>query len=120
MSYGTAQMGDTLRIDSGVELARPDDPPDYTPLKMVVQAARDVLPIGALVRDSEWVGSRPSTADGLPIIGRAHRHPQLFFAFGHGHIGLSTGPVTGRIIAALIADEPQPLPITPFAIERFA
>jgi D-amino-acid dehydrogenase len=120
MSYGAAQMGDTLRIDSGVELARPDDPPDYTPLKMVVQAARDVLPIGALVRDSEWVGSRPSTADGLPIIGRAQRHPQLFFAFGHGHIGLSTGPVTGRIIAALIADEPQPLPITPFAIERFA
>jgi D-amino-acid dehydrogenase len=120
MNYGAAQMGDTIRICTGIELARPDDPPDYTQLKLATQAAREFLPIGAAVRDSEWVGSRPSTADGLPVIGRARRHPRLLFAFGHGHIGFSTGPVTGRIVAALLANEPLPVPIAPFAIERFA
>lgn len=120
MNYGAAQMGDTVRLCSGVELARPDDPPDHRQLKLATERARSALPIGAPVKDSEWVGSRPSSADGLPIIGRSRRHPQLFFAFGHGHVGLSTGPVTGRIIAALVADETPPVPIAPFAIERFA
>lgn len=119
MNYGAAQMGNSIRILTGIELARPDDPPNYTQLKLAMQEARDVLPVGAAVRDSEWVGSRPSTADGLPVIGRAPRHPQLLFAFGHGHIGFSTGPVTGRIVAALIVDEPLPVPIARFAIERF-
>jgi D-amino-acid dehydrogenase len=112
-------MGNTIRICTGIELARPDDPPDYTQLNLAAQPARGVLPIGAAVRGSEWVGSRPSTADGLPVIGRADRHPQLYFAFGHGHIGFSTGPITGRIIAALIANEPSPVPIAPFAAARF-
>jgi glycine/D-amino acid oxidase-like deaminating enzyme len=120
MNYGAAQMGDTIRICTGIELARPDDPPDYTQLKLATRAAREFLPMGAAVRDSEWVGSRPSTADGLPVIGRARRHPRLLFAFGHGHIGFSTGPLTGRIVAALVADEAPPVPIAPFAIERFA
>jgi D-amino-acid dehydrogenase len=119
MNYGAAQMGNTIRLCTGIELARTDDSPDYTQLKLATQPARGVLPIGAVVRDSEWVGSRPSTADGLPVIGRACRHPQLFFAFGHGHIGFSTGPITGRIIAALIANEVPPVPIAPFAAARF-
>lgn len=120
MNYGAAQMGDTVRLCTGIELARPDDPPDSTQLRLATQAARGVLPIGEAVRDSEWVGSRPSTADGLPIIGRARRHPHLLFAFGHGHIGFSTGPLTGRIVSSLIAGEEPAVPIAPFAIERFA
>ena len=120
MNYGAARMGDTVRLCTGIELARPDDPPDYTQLKLATAAARSVLPIGAAVPGSEWVGSRPSTADGLPVIGRARRHPRLLFAFGHGHIGFSTGPITGRIVAGLITEEPPPVPIGPFAIERFA
>ena len=120
MNYGAAQMGDSIRLCTGIELARPDDAPDYTQLKLAMRAARLILPVGAALHDSEWVGSRPSTADGLPIIGRAPRHPQLLFAFGHGHIGFSTGPLTGRIIGALITDEAPPVPISPFAIGRFA
>ncbi|MGH8314818.1 MAG: NAD(P)/FAD-dependent oxidoreductase [Steroidobacterales bacterium] len=119
MNYGAAQMGNTIRLCTGIELARPDDPPDHTQLKLAAQPARAVLPIGAAVRGSEWVGSRPSTGDGLPVIGRAARHPQLFFAFGHGHIGFSTGPITGRIVAGLISDEPSPVPITAFSAARF-
>ena len=119
MNYGAARMGNTIRLCTGIELARTADPPDYTQLKQATQPARGVLPIGAAVEGSEWVGSRPSTADGLPVIGRSRRHPQLLFAFGHGHIGFSTGPVTGRIVAALVAGESPPVPIDPFAIERF-
>ena len=120
MNYGAAQMGDRIRILTGIELARPDDSPDYTQLRLAAQAARGVLPVGEAVGGSEWVGSRPSTADGLPVIGRAPHHPRLVFAFGHGHIGFSTGPVTGRIVAALLADEPPPVPVGPFSVARFA
>jgi D-amino-acid dehydrogenase len=53
------------------------------------------------------------------VIGRAPRHPNVIFAFGHGHIGLSTGPVTGRIVADLVDGRPPPVPLEPYRPERF-
>ena len=75
--------------------------------------------MGEPVEAEPWCGSRPSTPDGLPVIGRAPRHPNLIFAFGHGHIGLSTGPITGRAVADLVDRRTPPIPLAPFAPERF-
>jgi D-amino-acid dehydrogenase len=55
----------------------------------------------------------------LPVIGRAARHRRLIFAFGHGHIGLSTGPVTGRLVADLLSHRPAEIDIGPYAAQRF-
>ena len=63
--------------------------------------------------------SRPSTPDGLPVIGEAPRHRGLFFAFGHGHIGLSNGPITGQVIGDLLLGREAAFDLAPFSATRF-
>lgn len=116
--YVLAPMGDTVRLLTGIELASPDDPATPVQLARVLPEASATLALGEPL-DEPWHGSRPSTPDGLPVIGRAPRHPNVVFAFGHGHIGMSTGPITGRIVADLAGQRTPPVPIEPFAPERF-
>jgi len=66
-----------------------------------------------------WLGFRPSTPDSLPVIDRSPRARNLIYAFGHGHIGLTCGPATGRLVAELVADEAPTIDLRPFAITRF-
>ena len=117
--YVLAPMGETVRILSGVELARPDDPPDHRQIALVREDARATLPMIDEPIDQPWCGSRPSTPDSLPVIGRAPRHDRIVLAFGHGHIGLSTGPITGRIVADIIARTPLQTRIDAYAVVRF-
>jgi D-amino-acid dehydrogenase len=119
-SYTAAPIEDGVRVMTGIELARPEDPPDFRQLCAVLGKARARLSLAGTATSPEWFGSRPSTADGLPVIGEAARHRGLFFAFGHGHIGFSTGPATGRIIADLMTQTQPQIQIAPFAIERFS
>jgi D-amino-acid dehydrogenase len=119
-AYVLAPMGNgTVRLLSGIEIARPDDPPNPRQLARVLPEAAGTIVLGAAVDAQPWCGSRPSTPDGLPIVGRAPRHPRLIFAFGHGHIGLSTGPITGRVVADIADGMVPPIPIAPFAPGRF-
>ncbi len=119
-AFVLAPQGDTVRLLSGIEIAGIDDPPNPRQLARVLPEAQATLPLGAPVEPAPWCGSRPSTPDGLPVIGRASRHPNLIFAFGHGHIGLSTGPITGRIVADVADQRTPPIPVAPFAPERFS
>jgi D-amino-acid dehydrogenase len=66
------------------------------------------------------MGHRPSTPDGRPVIGVASASPDIVHAFGHGHVGLASGPMTGRIVADLIAGRDAGINVRPFAISRFA
>ncbi len=66
-----------------------------------------------------WMGQRPMMVDSLPIISRSPRHRNVLYAFGHGHYGLTQGPTTGAIIAALARDEDPPLDLTPYRFGRF-
>lgn len=118
-NFNVAPMDGAARVSTGVELARPDDLPNYTQLHAAIAGAQTLLPLGEQIADSIWMGSRPSTPDGLPIIGRAPGMPQLLLAFGHGHSGFSTGPVTGRIVADLATDVAPPFPIHAFSAARF-
>ena len=68
---------------------------------------------------SEWMGHRPSLPDSLPVIDRATRFPSVYYAFGHGHTGVSGSPVTGRIIADLVSGRPPEIDISPFRVDRF-
>jgi len=118
-AYVLTPIGNTVRLLSGIEIARPEDPADPAQMTIVAAEAARTLSLGEPVEIEPWFGSRPSTPDGLPIIGRAPRHPNLIFAFGHGHIGLSTGPITGRIVADLVERRPTSLPIGSFSAARF-
>ncbi len=67
-----------------------------------------------------WVGPRPMTADGLPIIGEYKKLPNVIMATGHNMHGLSLGPVTGKVIAAQLAGEPVVIADRNVDMERFA
>lgn len=66
-----------------------------------------------------WLGFRPSMPDSLPVVGASPRNPRVFYAFGHGHVGLTLAGITGRIIALLINGQPVPLDLHDLRINRF-
>lgn len=66
------------------------------------------------------MGHRPSTPDGLLAIGPARSTPDIVHAFGHGHVGLAAGPITGTLVADLVAGREPSLPLAPFAPGRFS
>lgn len=66
-----------------------------------------------------WMGHRPSTPDGLPVISPSNASPDIFHAYGHGHVGLASAAVTGRLIAELIGQKPSSMPLAPYSIRRY-
>lgn len=115
--------GKGLRLSGQVELATIDAPPNWTRADILVAHARTTYPgltdATAPVHD-RWMGHRPSTPDGLPVIGPASRSSDVIHAFGHGHVGFASGPITGRIVADLIAGTTPTRDVRPFAAARFA
>ena len=67
-----------------------------------------------------WMGHRPATPDSLPVIGGSPRRSDVVYAFGHGHLGLTLGPTTGRLVAGIVTGQPAPIDLSPFSIARFA
>ena len=80
-------------------------------------ALRDNYPEERL---SLWMGHRPSLPDSLPVIDRSKRSPDVFYAFGHGHVGMASSGMTGMVLADLIAGRRPTIDITPFRANRFA
>lgn len=107
-----------LRMTTGVELAGTEAPPDYTRARrMVSRAARAVRNL-QLEEQSAWLGFRPSTPNSVAHLGRAPGHDNVFCSFGGGHIGMSLGPVCGRITADLVAGRDPGVDLTPYRLDR--
>lgn len=107
-----------LRAASFVEFGRIDSPPD--PRKWArLRAHVAALGLPFMLAGKEWIGARPTLPDYLPAIGRSRRAPNLLYAFGHQHLGLTLAPITGEAIGALAAGEAPPVDLTPFDIQRF-
>jgi len=67
-----------------------------------------------------WMGHRPSTPDGLPVLGSASACADVIHAFGHGHVGLTAAAMTGKIVADLVAGRQPPFDLAPYAATRFS
>src|SRR5580698_382851 len=108
-----------IRVGGTVELAGLDAPPDYRRAKMVVARAREALP-GLQIRDtSEWMGHRPALPDTVPVIGPSAKVRGVFYATGHGHLGLTYAATTARLIGDLVTGRKPPLNLTPYRVDRF-
>ncbi len=117
--YVIAPMEEGVRLTTGIEFADRDAPPTPVQLSRLEPVARSLLPLAETIDAEPWMGARPCLPDSLPIVGPARSHDGLWFTFGHGHIGLTTGPVTGRLLAELICGEAPLVDIAPFSPERF-
>lgn len=103
-----------MRVAGTMEFRKPDDPLDGRRITAIVRSAREFMPGVDWSELSEaWVGPRPVTADGLPIIGRTN-DANIFVAGGHGMWGMTLGPATGRLLAELIVTGESPQALLPF------
>lgn len=109
-----------FRLTTGVELAGRDAAPNFAQLEAAENAVRRVLPLKEAVSGSDWLGARPSTPDSRPVIGEMPQCPGLWLAFGHQHIGFSTGPGTGVLLAELMAGENTSINPEAFSPTRFS
>ena len=97
----------------------PANPARYASLRHHVAA---LLPQTAphLAQASEWMGMRPTLPDSLPVIDSHPKHPQIAFAFGHQHLGVTLAAVTAQLISARVLQQPERIDLAPYAANRFA
>lgn len=113
-------MSEGLRLGGTVELAGLDVPPNYRRTDLLVKTIVDYFPdIDTAVRD-EWMGHRPSTPDGLPVISKSPSSNNVCYAFGHGHVGVTQSAITGILLAQIVTGERPDVDIEPFSIQRFS
>jgi D-amino-acid dehydrogenase len=108
-----------LRVGGAVELAGLEAPPNYARSKAMLEKAGRFLPGLRTGGGHEWMGYRPSLPDSLPVIGRASRSDNVYYAFGHGHLGLTQAAATARLIADLVSGKPSAVDLSPFSPQRF-
>jgi len=117
-------MDTGLRFAGTVELAGLAAPPDWRRARILLEQGRRMLPGLAAdhpeERISVWMGHRPSLPDSLPALGRSQGSPDVIYAFGHGHVGMTSAPMTGKVVADLVAGRQPSIDIAPFAPGRFA
>ncbi|MGX9961889.1 NAD(P)/FAD-dependent oxidoreductase [Roseomonas sp. F4] len=109
-----------LRLAGSVEFAGLNAAPDFRRAAMLLARGREMFPHLDTSQTSEWMGHRPCLPDSLPVIGRAPRVDNAWFAFGHGHIGMCGAASTGREIAHLVAGRDPEIDLSPFAPTRWS
>ncbi|NGT16046.1 NAD(P)/FAD-dependent oxidoreductase [Achromobacter insolitus] len=102
--YVLSPMARGLRLTTGVELDACEAPARPLQLELAEARAREAFPLDRRLDPEAWLGRRPTLPDSRPMIGEAPRHPGLWLALGHQHIGFSTAPGTARVLGELMCD----------------
>ena len=112
-------MADGLRIAGTVEIGAIDAPVNAGCLAYLQRKAHEMFGAHRGAPDDTWLGHRPTMPDSLPVIGHSPESNRVILAFGHQHIGLTLGGVTGRIVADLAQKRPPSCEISAFTPTRF-
>ena len=118
LGFYVTPLAHGLRAAGTVEFAGLAAPLDPARTRFIARAARALLP---QLNDpaSEWLGFRPSLPDSLPVIGPSPRNPKVFYAFGHGHLGITLAGVTARMVTDLIDGRRPVVDPSPYRPDRF-
>ncbi|MCF4097997.1 NAD(P)/FAD-dependent oxidoreductase [Maritalea mediterranea] len=108
-----------IRVGGAVEFAGLDAAPNYKRSEIMLQKAKRFMPDLKTEQGTQWMGFRPSLPDTLPAIGKSAHTPNVSYAFGHGHLGLTQCFATGKLMAELIDGQTPSLDLTPFNPSRF-
>lgn len=113
-------IGDRLRFAGTMEFAGIDLSLNPTRTEAIRRGALEVISgAGNTANLERWCGLRPCTPDGLPIIDRLPRHPNVYLSTGHAMLGYTHGPISGRLMAEMICGEPLSLSLEPLRLGRF-
>jgi D-amino-acid dehydrogenase len=108
-----------IRVGGTVEMAGLDAAPDYRRAKVTVRRAKEALPNLACEDFTEWMGHRPALPDTVPILSASARTKGLFYATGHGHLGLTYAATTARLMGELITGATPSVDLRPYRVNRF-
>jgi D-amino-acid dehydrogenase len=111
------EMG--VRIAGQAEFSGIYAEPNYQRAEVLETHMKRMFPEARTTDSTRWMGRRPSMPDSLPVIGASRKQSNVFYAFGHGHLGLAGGAPTARLIADLIGGRRPAIDLTPFSIDRF-
>jgi D-amino-acid dehydrogenase len=115
-------MADTVRFAGTLELAGFDQSINQRRVQAILKAVPVYLPDfdpKSFELIEIWRGLRPCSPDGLPYIGRPPRYDNLILATGHGMLGISLAPITGKLVSQLAAGENPSINIEALRVERF-
>jgi D-amino-acid dehydrogenase len=108
-----------LRVGGAVELGGLNRPPNFARSKAMLAKAAQFLPGLKTEGGREWMGYRPSLPDSLPVIGGASGNPNVFYAFGHGHLGKTQAAATARLIRDKVLGKSPAIDTSAFSAQRF-
>ena len=117
--FGITPMEQGLRVVGTVEFGGLDNPLSKKRVLNLVNNAKYLFPELDKNYD-EWLGFRPTLPDFLPVIGPSKNHKNLFYSFGHHHLGWTLGAISGKILAGIIAEEKTNLDLSPYNSLRFS
>ncbi len=117
--FGITPMEQGLRVVGTVEFGGLDNPLSKSRVKNLINNAKYMM--GDLSEhEDEWLGFRPTLPDYLPVIGPSKKYKNVFYCFGHHHLGWTLGPISGKIISGMIAEENTNLDLKPYSSLRFS
>jgi D-amino-acid dehydrogenase len=108
-----------IRVGGSVEMAGLHRPPNWRRARILVEHAKFAVPSLKVEQTTEWMGHRPATPDTIPVLSASAKTQGLFYATGHGHLGLTYSATTGIVMADLVQGRAPAVDLTPFRIDRF-
>ena len=118
-SFVLSPMETGMRLSSQIEFGGLVAAPDYSRVRSLLPLAKRMLPTLDTREQSAWMGFRPSLPDSLPVVGFSTNSKNVLYAFGHQHLGMTMGAVTGKLVADLIAGADPIVDMAPFRPNRF-
>ena len=116
--FGITPMEQGLRVVGTVEFGGLKNPLSKSRIKNLINNAKYML--GDLPEhEDEWLGFRPTLPDFLPVMGPSKNHKNVYYCFGHHHLGWTLGPISGKIVSGMIAKENTNLNLDPYSSIRF-
>jgi D-amino-acid dehydrogenase len=117
--FGITPMEQGLRVVGTVEFGGLKNPLSKSRIKNLINNAKYML--GDLPEhEDEWLGFRPTLPDFLPVMGPSKNYRNIYYCFGHHHLGWTLGPISGKIISGMIAEENTNLNLSPYSSTRFS
>jgi len=117
--FGMTPMEQGLRVVGTVEFGGLQNPLSKSRIKNLILNAKDMLD-GLPEHKDEWLGFRPSLPDFLPVIGPSKNYKNVFYSFGHHHLGWTLGAISGKIISKMIDNENTNMDLDPYSSIRFS
>lgn len=108
-----------IRVGGTVEMAGIEAAPDYRRSKVTVKRAKEALPNLQCEDFTEWMGHRPAFPDTVPVMSASAKTRGLYYATGHGHLGLTYAATNARLMADLITGVKPPIDMKPYRVDRF-